>query len=292
VSQPCLRHRIAFFRHSRGSRRPAPSRPGCPVPDVDQSAVRQRRLFLCRRKICREPARDHAGSDYVEVLAQGCAPALSARCSSMRAQTPQLDGNADGRKGGRYLSSRLRVYMIDQPMRGRPLASGAARPHVHGRQRGNSIHRVEECPAPGRRRNAHPMAARGPTRAQGDPISMPFTPRRSRRRLQRGDPAAAQGRGRRCSTKIGPIVLTHSQSGAFGWLIADAGRSWSRPSGDRPSGPPLSDHHGTEGARLGPDRHRITYDPGQGRSELRRAEAAPDARLFACWMQKAPARAS
>jgi pimeloyl-ACP methyl ester carboxylesterase len=91
-------------------------------------------------------------------------------------------------------------------------------------------------------------------------------------------------------------VLTHSQSGPFGWLIADA-----RPGlvkaivAVEPSGPPFeATIIGTGKLRAwGPTNIPITYDPpitdpGEIAVE-REAEAdAPD--LFVCWMQKAPAR--
>jgi pimeloyl-ACP methyl ester carboxylesterase len=96
--------------------------------------------------------------------------------------------------------------------------------------------------------------------------------------------------------KIGPaIVLTHSQSGTYGWLIADA-----RPQlvkgviAIEPSGPPFeATIIATGKARaFGPTDIPITYDPPvKEASELAvEREAAEDPELFACWMQKAPAR--
>jgi pimeloyl-ACP methyl ester carboxylesterase len=96
--------------------------------------------------------------------------------------------------------------------------------------------------------------------------------------------------------KIGPaIVLTHSQSGTYGWLIADA-----RPQlvkavvAIEPAGPPFeATIIGTGKARAwGPTDIAITYDPPvKDPSEIaveREGAEAPD--LFACWMQKTPAR--
>jgi pimeloyl-ACP methyl ester carboxylesterase len=105
--------------------------------------------------------------------------------------------------------------------------------------------------------------------------------------------------------KIGPaILLTHSQSGAFGWPVADA-----RPNlvkaivAVEPSGPPV---HDTE--NLGPpdwfkDAERLkisglgdiplTYDPPlKGGEELQfvRAEAPAKPDLVRCWRQQEPAR--
>ena len=96
--------------------------------------------------------------------------------------------------------------------------------------------------------------------------------------------------------KIGPaIVLTHSQSGTYGWLIADA-----RPQlvkavvAIEPAGPPFeATIIGTGKARAwGPTDIPIAYDPPiKDASELVvEREPAEEPDLFACWMQKAPAR--
>jgi pimeloyl-ACP methyl ester carboxylesterase len=97
--------------------------------------------------------------------------------------------------------------------------------------------------------------------------------------------------------KIGPaIILTHSQSGPFGWLIADA-----RPNlvkaivAVEPAGPPFENSINAtgKGRAWGVSDSAITYDPPvKDPSEIaveREAKAdGPD--LFTCWMQKAPAR--
>ena len=109
--------------------------------------------------------------------------------------------------------------------------------------------------------------------------------------------ARNQAAGAALLDRIGSaIVLTHSQSGSFGWLIADA-----RPTlvkaivAIEPSGPPFENTiNGTgKGRAFGPTDIRITYDPlVRDASELSiEREAKPDGPdLFACWMQKAPAR--
>ena len=97
--------------------------------------------------------------------------------------------------------------------------------------------------------------------------------------------------------RIGPaIVLTHSQSGAFGWLIADA-----RPQRVKaiiaiePAGPPFeATIIGTGKARAwGPTDIPITYDPpvkDPADLSIEREAKADGPDLFVCWMQKAPAR--
>jgi pimeloyl-ACP methyl ester carboxylesterase len=101
--------------------------------------------------------------------------------------------------------------------------------------------------------------------------------------------------------RIGPaILLTHSQSGAFGWPIADA-----RPNlvkaivAVEPSGPPVhdvefkgapdwfADAAKTKISGLG--EVPLTYDP-PGPPEFVREDAADAPDLVHCWLQKGPAR--
>src|SRR5262249_45121897 len=97
--------------------------------------------------------------------------------------------------------------------------------------------------------------------------------------------------------KIGPaIVLTHSQSGTFGWLIADARPKLTKAViAIEPSGPPFeATIIGTGRTRpWGPVDIPIAYDPPvKDPSEItveQEAEAdGPD--LFRCWMQKGTPR--
>ena len=106
--------------------------------------------------------------------------------------------------------------------------------------------------------------------------------------------------------KIGPsILLTHSQSGAFGWPVADA-----RPSlvkaivAVEPSGPPVHDienigapdwfkdaraHQGLRASRDVP----LTYDPPvppTSELDFARQDKAGRPDLVRCWLQKEPAR--
>ena len=97
--------------------------------------------------------------------------------------------------------------------------------------------------------------------------------------------------------RIGPaIILTHSQSGPFGWLIADA-----RPNlvkavvAVEPSGPPFEDAALREGAARawGVTDIPITYDPpAADPSEIKTGqEEKPDQDdLVRCRLQEAPAR--
>jgi pimeloyl-ACP methyl ester carboxylesterase len=105
--------------------------------------------------------------------------------------------------------------------------------------------------------------------------------------------------------KIGPaILLTHSQSGAFSWPVADARPQLVKALLDvEPSGPPVHDviNNGapnwfsdakdtkTYGLEMVP----ITYDPPVTDASplaFEQAEAPSNPDLVTCWRQKAPAR--
>src|SRR5258708_7087541 len=105
--------------------------------------------------------------------------------------------------------------------------------------------------------------------------------------------------------KIGPaILLTHSQSGAFGWPVADA-----RPNlvkailAVEPSGPPVHDIENLGPLEWFKDAERIkisglgdipiAYDPPlrpDQKLEFVRADVAIRADLVRCWRQREPAR--
>jgi pimeloyl-ACP methyl ester carboxylesterase len=101
------------------------------------------------------------------------------------------------------------------------------------------------------------------------------------------------------------ILLTHSQSGAFNWPVADA-----RPSLIRalvavePSGPPVHDIENTGAPDWFKDAERtkisgladvpLAYDPpltGDSKLEFVRQERSEGPDLARCWLQKEPARA-
>lgn len=97
--------------------------------------------------------------------------------------------------------------------------------------------------------------------------------------------------------KIGPsILITHSQAGLFGWLIADA-----RPDlvkaivAVEPSGPPVRSGDGAnQPYRLwGLTDTELTYEPPVTHSsplQVERKWMSGDADLKACWLQKGPPR--
>jgi pimeloyl-ACP methyl ester carboxylesterase len=105
--------------------------------------------------------------------------------------------------------------------------------------------------------------------------------------------------------KIGPaILLTHSQSGAFNWPVADARSNLIKAMvAVEPSGPPAHDTENTGAPDWFRDAERtkvsgladvpLTYDPpltGDAKLEFVRQETPDKPDLVRCWRQKEPAR--
>jgi pimeloyl-ACP methyl ester carboxylesterase len=280
--------------------------PKLPVPVVDQSAVAYRGYFYVGGKYVGAPGQEiMQGQIYVEVLAPRDVkrPYPLVLIHGAAQTATNWMGTPDGRKGWAeyFVEQGYVVYMIDQPMRGRSAihpddgktrmftAKGEAFQFTAIETDGNWPQAKKHTQWPGD----------GPDKGRkGDPafdafyatqVETVLSPELTEQRNQ--DAGAA------LLDKIGPaIVLTHSQSGAFGWLIADA-----RPKlvkaivAIEPSGPPFeATIIGTGRTRpWGPTDIPITYDPPvKDPSEIaieREAKAdGPD--LFVCWMQKAPAR--
>jgi pimeloyl-ACP methyl ester carboxylesterase len=212
-------------------------------------------------------------------------------------------GTPDGRKGWAeyFVEQGYVVYMIDQPSRGRSAwhpGDGPTRMFTAQQEAFQFTASAVKGTWPQAKLHTQ-WPGDGPNKGQkGDPIFDAFYATQvetltSNEETQRRN----QNAGAALLDKIGPaIVMTHSQSGSFGWLIADA-----RPAlvkgiiAIEPSGPPFeATIIGTGKARAwGPTDIPITYDPpvkDPGEIAVVR-DAEPDgAGLFVCWMQKAPAR--
>ena len=279
--------------------------PKLPVPAVDQSAVAQRGYFYVGGKYVGEPGKEiMQGQIYVEVLAPKDVrrPYPLVLIHGAAQTATNWMGTPDGRKGWAeyFVEQGYIVYMIDQPMRGRSAwhpGDGPTRMFTAEQEAFQFTANAVKGTWPQAKKHTQ-WPGDGPNKGQkGDPIFDAFYATQVEtvtnvEETQRRN----QDAGAALLDKIGPaIVLTHSQSGTYGWLIADA-----RPQlvkgviAIEPSGPPFeATIIATGKARaFGPTDIPITYDPPvKEASELAvEREAAEDPELFACWMQKAPAR--
>jgi pimeloyl-ACP methyl ester carboxylesterase len=280
--------------------------PKLPVPAVDQSAVALRGYFYVGGQYVGKPGESTMqGQVYVEVLAPKDVrrPYPLVLIHGAGQTATNWMGTPDGRKGWAeyFVEQGYVVYMIDQPMRGRSPwhpADGATRMFTaEGEAFQFTANAVKGTWPQAKKHTQWP--GEGPNKGQkGDPIFDAFYATQVETVV---DAALTQQRNKDAGAalldKIGPaIVLTHSQSGAFGWLIADA-----RPQlvkgiiAVEPSGPPFeATIVGTGKAReWGPTDIAITYDPpAKEASELSvvrdKEPDGPD--MFMCWMQKEPAR--
>jgi pimeloyl-ACP methyl ester carboxylesterase len=279
--------------------------PKLPVPAVDQSAVGQRGYFYVGGKYVGEPgSRIMQGQVYVEVLApkEARRPYPLVLIHGAAQTATNWMGTPDGRKGWAeyFVEQGYIVYMIDQPMRGRSVAHPGDGPtRMFSAENEEWQFTASEKPMRWPQARLHTQwPGDGPAKGQiGDPVFDAFYATQVETVISNEETQQRnQDAGAALLDRIGAaVILTHSQSGAFGWLIADA-----RPSlvkaivAVEPAGPPFeATVNGSGKARAwGPTDIPITYDPPvKDASELaveREAKAdGPD--LFVCWMQKAPA---
>ena len=222
-------------------------------------------------------------------------------------------GTPDGREGWAqyFLRRGYATYVLDQPARGR----SPWHPEM-GKHTRHTVDRVEQSfTAPGRK-PLWPQASLHTqfpgTGTEGDPAfdqcfaqSFPSLASFARQQELNRDAGAA------LLDKIGPaILLTHSQSGTFGWLVADA-----RPGlvkailAMEPSGPPVRDNvtkgaPGQNGAAdwfedgaftkpYGLTAPPLAYDPPLSSADdlnFIRQDAPEGEGLVRCWGQAEPAR--
>ena len=280
--------------------------PKLPVPAVDQSAVAQRGYFYVGGKYVGEPGKEiMAGQAYVEVLApkDQRRPYPLVLIHGAGQTATNWMGTPDGRKGWAeyFVEQGYVVYMLEQPMRGRSAwhpGDGATRMFTAKGEQFQFTAIASDGNWPQAKLHTQWPGDGAGKGKMGDPVFDAFyatqveTLISNEETQQRNKDAGAA-----LLDRIGPaVVLTHSQSGAFGWLIADA-----RPQRVKaiiaiePAGPPFeATIIGTGKQRaFGPTDIPITYDPPiKDASELAiERESKPDGPdLFVCWMQKAPAR--
>jgi len=214
----------------------------------------------------------------------------------------------DGREGWAqyFLRNGYAVYVVDQAGRGR----AAYQPELYGPTTKPDVQNIEERFTAAERFNLWPQAhlhAQWPGSGMaGDPVFDQFY---ASQEPGIANFALVQSLNRDAIValleKIGPaILLTHSQSGPFGWLVADA-----RPDlvkailAVEPNGPPFYDlqligapdwfRYGTKLRPWGITAVPLNYSPAaKDVSEMESVEQnQADAPEFAkCWLQKEPAR--
>ncbi len=216
-------------------------------------------------------------------------------------------GTPDGREGWAqfFVSRGYSVYVVDQPARGR----SAYFEEVHGKTRRFTASRIAEHFTAPEHYNLWPQAklhTQWPgTGEVGDPIFDQFfasqVPMIADRALTQ---QLVQTAGAALLDRLGPsILLTHSQSGSFGWLIADA-----RPSKVKaivavePSdlvrqrlyvGPPDWFENGDLTAPWGLAAIPLTYDPQPADvadMQFIQQDVPDGPGLTRCWRQAEPAR--
>ncbi len=211
-------------------------------------------------------------------------------------------GTPDGRPGWAdyFLAQGYVVYLVDQPARGR----SAWNPAVNGQWQFPSLAQVEQRFTAPEVNGNWPQAKKhtqwpgsGPSVGRhGDPIFDAFFASQVESLLSNAETEAlVQVAGSALLDKIGPAILvTHSQAGPFGWLLAD-----SRPAmvkgivAVEPAGPPFQNSLVNENAARpwGIADVPLTYDPPvRSPDDLKKIrEPRADGPDFAvCWEQADP----
>jgi pimeloyl-ACP methyl ester carboxylesterase len=217
-------------------------------------------------------------------------------------------GTPDGRKGwaDHFLQQGYAVYVVDQPARAR---SGYFS-EVYGAARNPNTQAMSERFTAPERFNQYPQAklhTQWPgTGVAGDPAFDQFF---SSQVEDMADVGVIEQLNREAGQalldKIGPsILLTHSQSGPFGWVLAN-----DRPKlvkgilAIEPNGPPLYENafapapewfkDGPLGRVWGITRGPLNFQPAAATAtelKLTRQPAADAPNLVRCWVQPEPAR--
>ena len=283
-----------------------PARAGEPPP---LSIARQGYFFVGGKYFDAPDGKFLTGHMYVEyqIPAKRTQPYPLVMFSGGSQSGLNYTGTPDGREGWAqyFLRQGYAVYVLDQPSRAR--STHHAEVGAMGR---TPVDRVQQQFTAPERKNLWPQAK---LHTQWPGVSDPGDPTFDQFMGQQYPSLASFPRqqelnrdaGAALLDKIGPaILLTHSQSGTFGWLVADA-----RPHlvkaivAMEPSGPPVHDNL-TKGAPewfadgpfakpYGLTAPPLTYDPPvKDPAEIKfvKQEKADGPDLVRCWEQAAPAR--
>jgi pimeloyl-ACP methyl ester carboxylesterase len=270
---------------------------------MDQSAIARRDFFYVGGEYAGPPGQEVMhGQMYVEKLTplEPRRPYPLVLFHGAGQTATNWLGTPDGRPGWaeHFAGEGYTVYLVDQPARGR----SAWQPGIDGELTAFAAAFQEWLFTASASDPRWPQASKHTqwpgSGKRGDPAfdafhatQVPFL----------ADPVETQrlilAAGTALLDRIGPAVLmTHSQSGTFGWLLADA-----RPDivkavvALEPAGPPFENAIVTEGpARAwGLTDLPLVYEPPAASSDELAVErqAEPDhPDLVRCWQQKAPAR--
>jgi pimeloyl-ACP methyl ester carboxylesterase len=200
--------------------------PKLPVPAVDQSAVGQRGYFYVGGTYAGEPGKEiMQGQAYVEVLAPKDLrrPYPLVLIHGAFQTATNWMGTPDGRKGWAeyFVEQGYVVYMIDQPLRGRSAAHPSDGP-TRMATAANAASQFTAIASEGNwpKAKLHTQwPGDGPGKGKkGDPIFDAFYATQVETVISAEETAQRnKDAGAALLDRIGPaIVLTHSQSGAFG----------------------------------------------------------------------------
>lgn len=267
------------------------------------TAAAERSFFYAGGQYVGEPGKEvMAGQMYVERLAprevrQSLPVVLihgAAQTATNWMQTP------DGRKGWAeyFLEQGYVVYIVDQPARGRSVWH----PEINGKLRMFTARQIETLFTAAGQLGTWPQAklhTQWPgSGRKGDPVFDAFyatqvVSLRSDSETQ----TLAKAAGAALLDRIGPaILLTHSQSGLLGWVIAEA-----RPQlvkaivALEPSGPPFHNHapNDPKARAFGVTDVPLAYDPPVASAEeiATERQVTPDGEgLITCTLQKGAPR--
>jgi pimeloyl-ACP methyl ester carboxylesterase len=273
------------------------------APITNQTSVAERGFFFVGGEYVGDPGKQvMRGQMYVEALKPKSVtkpyPIVlihgAAQTATNWMQTP------DGRKGWAefFIENGYAVYMVDQPARGRSVWH----PDVNGGLRMFTATQLETLftatAALGRWPQASKHTQWPGNGRQGDPVFDAFYATQVQSLASDLETQTlAQKAGAQLLDRIGPsVILTHSQSGLLGWVIAEA-----RPQlvkaivAIEPSGPPFHNAapNNPKARAFGVTDLPVAYDPPiASADELRTAvQEKPEADgLIACTLQAEPAR--